>query len=57
MGLSVEQVDLLKYDYGIYLVCSGCMCIVGLNLNNIDYVVELMVIVFKVVSFVEFVFV
>ena len=39
-GLSAEQVDLLKEQYGIYLVRSGRMCVAGLNLNNIDYVAD-----------------
>jgi len=39
-GLSAEQVDVLKNQYGIYLVRSGRMCAAGLNLSNIDYVAE-----------------
>lgn len=39
-GLSAEQVDILKNQYGIYLVRSGRMCAAGLNLSNIDYVAE-----------------
>jgi aromatic-amino-acid transaminase len=39
-GLTTEQVDILKDQYGIYLVRSGRMCAAGLNLNNIDYVAE-----------------
>lgn len=39
-GLSAEQVDVLKNQYGIYLVRSGRMCVAGLNLSNIDYVAE-----------------
>ena len=39
-GLSAEQVDILKNQYGIYLVRSGRMCVAGLNLSNIDYVAE-----------------
>ena len=38
--LSAEQVDILKNQYGIYLVRSGRMCVAGLNLSNIDYVAE-----------------
>ena len=37
-GLTADQVDQLKDQYGIYLVRSGRMCVAGLNLNNIDYV-------------------
>ncbi|MFH7766180.1 aromatic amino acid transaminase [Acinetobacter sp. BSP-28] len=39
-GLTAEQVDILKDQYGIYLVRSGRMCAAGLNLSNIDYVAE-----------------
>jgi aromatic-amino-acid transaminase len=39
-GLTADQVDILKDQYGIYLVRSGRMCAAGLNLNNIDYVAE-----------------
>ncbi|MGB8696605.1 MULTISPECIES: aromatic amino acid transaminase [Acinetobacter] len=39
-GLTAEQVDILKDQYGIYLVRSGRMCAAGLNLNNIDYVAD-----------------
>ena len=52
-GLSAEQVDLLKHDYGIYLVRSGRMCTAGLNLNNIDYVAESMATVLKAASSAE----
>ena len=55
-GLSAEQVDLLKQDYGIYLVRSGRMCTAGLNLNNIDYVAESMATVLKAASSTESVF-
>ncbi len=39
-GLTAEQVDILKAQYGIYLVRSGRMCAAGLNLSNIDYVAD-----------------
>lgn len=39
-GLTSEQVDMLKQQYGIYLIRSGRMCTAGLNLSNIDYVAE-----------------
>ncbi|MDC5565550.1 aromatic amino acid aminotransferase, partial [Acinetobacter baumannii] len=48
-----EQVDLLKQDYGIYLVRSGRMCTAGLNLNNIDYVADSMATVLKAASSAE----
>ncbi len=37
-GLSPEQVDRLRDEFGVYLVRSGRMCIAGLNEGNIDYV-------------------
>ena len=37
-GLSPEQVDRLRDEFGVYLVRSGRMCIAGLNGSNIDYV-------------------
>lgn len=46
-GLTAEQVDILKDQYGIYLVRSGRMCAAGLNLNNIDYVAESIAAVIK----------
>jgi len=46
-GLTAEQVDILKDQYGIYLVRSGRMCAAGLNLNNIDYVAEAIAEVIK----------
>ncbi len=39
-GLSPEQVDRLRYEFGVYLVRSGRVCIAGLNESNIDYVAE-----------------
>ncbi|MDN5511277.1 MULTISPECIES: amino acid aminotransferase [unclassified Acinetobacter] len=46
-GLTAEQVDILKDQYGIYLVRSGRMCAAGLNLSNIDYVAESIAAVIK----------
>lgn len=46
-GLSPEQVNLLKQQYGIYLVHSGRLCVSGLNLSNIDYVAEAIVAVIQ----------
>ena len=37
-GLSPEQVDRLREEFGVYLVKSGRMCVAGLNSKNIDYV-------------------
>ena len=41
-GLSPEQVDRLRDEFGVYLVRSGRMCIAGLNEGNIDYVTQAM---------------
>ncbi len=37
-GLSVDQVDRLRDDYGIYAISTGRICIAALNSGNIDYV-------------------
>ena len=39
-GLSVEQVDRLREQYGIYAVSTGRICVAALNTRNIDYVAE-----------------
>lgn len=39
-GLSAEQVDRLKEEFGVYLVRSGRICVSGLNQCNINYVAE-----------------
>ncbi|QPF71784.1 aspartate/tyrosine/aromatic aminotransferase [Roseateles sp. DAIF2] len=35
-GLSAEQVDRLKNEFGVYLIRSGRMCIAGLNTRNVE---------------------
>ncbi|MFZ6691531.1 aromatic amino acid transaminase [Undibacterium sp. SXout20W] len=35
-GLSAEQCDLLKEEFGVYLVRSGRMCVAGLNTGNVE---------------------
>lgn len=37
-GLSVDQVDRLREEYGIYAISTGRICIAALNSGNIDYV-------------------
>ncbi|QID17748.1 aspartate/tyrosine/aromatic aminotransferase [Nitrogeniibacter mangrovi] len=37
-GLSVDQVERLKQEFGIYAVSSGRICLAALNSGNIDYV-------------------
>lgn len=39
-GLSVEQVDRLHSEFGIYAVNTGRICLAALNTSNIDYVAE-----------------
>ena len=39
-GLSKEQVDRLRNEFGIYLVGSGRICVAGLNSNNVHQVAE-----------------
>ncbi len=46
-GLTAEQVDQLKDQYGIYMVRSGRICISGLNTKNIGYVANAMVEILK----------
>lgn len=40
LPLSVQQIQQLKQDYGIYLVDSGRVSFPGLTMSNIDYVAE-----------------
>ncbi|KFB67727.1 amino acid aminotransferase [Candidatus Accumulibacter vicinus] len=39
-GLSVEQVDRMREEFGIYAVSSGRICLAALNTHNIDYVAD-----------------
>ncbi|MFU9136921.1 aromatic amino acid transaminase [Erwinia tasmaniensis] len=39
-GLSAEQVDRLRNEFGIYLLTSGRMCVAGLNDKNVHLVAE-----------------
>ncbi|MFZ2853422.1 MAG: amino acid aminotransferase [Rhodocyclaceae bacterium] len=39
-GLSAEQVERLRSEYGIYAVSTGRICLAALNTKNIDYVAE-----------------
>lgn len=34
-GFSTRQVDILREEYGIYLIASGRVCVAGLNHENI----------------------
>ena len=35
-GLSAEQVDQLREEFGVYLVRSGRICVAGLNTSNVE---------------------
>jgi aromatic-amino-acid transaminase len=39
-GLSVEQVDRMRDEFGIYAVSTGRICLAALNTRNIDYVAD-----------------
>ena len=39
-GLSREQVDVLREQYGIYAISTGRICLAALNSKNIDYVAD-----------------
>ena len=39
-GLSAQQVDRLRNEFGIYLVGSGRICVAGLNSNNVQQVAQ-----------------
>lgn len=41
-GLTAEQVDRLREDYGVYMVRSGRVCVAGLNTQNLVPVAEAM---------------
>ena len=46
-GLSVEQVEALKQDFGIYAVSSGRICLAALNSKNINAVAQAIAAVIK----------
>ncbi|EDH5632780.1 aromatic amino acid transaminase [Salmonella enterica subsp. enterica serovar Claibornei] len=39
-GLSAEQVDRLRDEFGVYLIASGRMCVAGLNSSNVHRVAK-----------------
>ena len=39
-GLSAAQVDQLREEFGVYLIASGCMCVAGLNTQNVHRVAK-----------------
>lgn len=46
-GLTKEQVEKLRADFGIYIVGSGRMCVAGINDKNIDYLAKAIASVVK----------
>ncbi|HEV3428248.1 MAG TPA: amino acid aminotransferase [Paraburkholderia sp.] len=46
-GLSAEQVDRLKEEFGVYILRSGRMCVAGLNEKNVSIVVDAVAKVLK----------
>jgi aromatic-amino-acid transaminase len=41
-GLTAEQADRLKTEYGVYILRSGRMCVAGLNTRNVEATAEAM---------------
>jgi len=41
-GLSAQQVDVLREQYGVYAVASGRICVAGLNPGNVGKVCQAM---------------
>lgn len=39
-GLTAQQVDRLRDEFGVYLIASGRMCVAGLNSKNVHQVAE-----------------
>ena len=46
-GLTAEQVEKLKADFGVYAVGTGRICVAALNSKNIDYVADAIATVLK----------
>lgn len=46
-GLSTEQVDRLREEFGIYAISTGRICVAALNSSNIDYVARAIATVVK----------
>jgi len=42
-GLSLEQVETLRSDWGVYLVGNGRLCVAGLTTQNVPYVADALV--------------
>ncbi len=46
-GLTADQVEKMRADYGIYAVGTGRICVAALNTRNIDYVAKAVAAVLK----------
>jgi aromatic-amino-acid transaminase len=46
-GLTAEQVEKLRAEFGIYAVSTGRICVAALNTRNIDYVAKAIATVLK----------
>jgi aromatic-amino-acid transaminase len=46
-GLTAEQVERLKTEFGIYAVSTGRICLAALNTRNLDYVADAIAAVIK----------
>jgi aromatic-amino-acid transaminase len=46
-GLTADQVEQLKNDFGIYAVSTGRICLAALNNKNIDYVADAIATILK----------
>jgi aromatic-amino-acid transaminase len=46
-GLTVDQVERLRAEFGIYAVSTGRICVAALNTRNIDYVAKAIATVLK----------
>jgi aromatic-amino-acid transaminase len=47
-GLTAEQVERMKNEFGIYAVSTGRICVAALNTRNLDYVADAVAAVLKV---------
>jgi aromatic-amino-acid transaminase len=46
-GLTADQVERMKNDFGIYAVSTGRICVAALNTRNLDYVADAVAAVLK----------
>jgi aromatic-amino-acid transaminase len=47
-GLTADQVERMKNEFGIYAVSTGRICVAALNTRNLDYVADAVAAVLKV---------